>query len=130
MVKPNIPAPGDIWWLDMSPFTGKEQAGRHPGLIISGFVFNRATGFAVVAPISTVANAARNSNFAVTLSGAGTETTGMIQVDQVRSLDWRKRGATERKERVPDHILREVLERYAPIVGLGLLEPDVVEDDQ
>ena len=108
----------------MSPSAGREQAGRRPGLIISSFVFNRATGFAVVAPISTVANAARSSHFAVTLIGAGTETTGMIQVDQVRSLDWRKRGATERKERVPDHILRDVLERYAPIVGLGVLEPD------
>jgi len=108
----------------MSPSTGKEQAGWHPGLIISSVVFNRATCFAVVAPIPTVANAARSSNFAVTLTGAGTETTGMIQVDQVRSLDWRIRGATERKERVPHHILREVLERYAPISGLGVLEPD------
>ena len=106
----------------MSPSAGKEQAGRHPALCLSDFSFNRATGFSYFAPITTVGNASRGAGFAVSLSGAGTETTGVVQADQVRSFDWRERGG-ERKEKVSPEILQEVLERFAPIFGLGVLEP-------
>lgn len=129
-MRPLIPAPGEIWWLNMSPSAGKEQKGEHPGLCLSAFAFNRATGFAFFAPITTVGNASRESGFAVSLTGAGTGTTGVIQVDQVRSLDWRERGARRSKDTVPDPLLREVLERFAPILGLGVLEPDDEEGEE
>ena len=105
----------------MSPSAGREQAGKHPALCLSAFKFNRATGFAYFAPITTVGRASRATGFAVTLTGAGTETTGVIQVDQVRALDYRERGGSF-KESLPPEILAEVLERFAPIFGLGVLE--------
>ena len=108
----------------MSPSAGREQAGPHPALCLSDFRFNRATGFAIFAPITTVGNASRGTGFAVSLSGAGTETTGVVQVDQVRSFDWRDRGGKRTGDKVSAAILTEVLERYAPILGLGLLETD------
>lgn len=77
---------------------------------------------AYFAPITTVGNASRHNGFAVNLQSAGTETTGVVQVDQVRSLDWRERGG-RRKEPVPRDFFVEVLERFAPILGLGVLEP-------
>ncbi len=123
MVKPDIPAPGEIWWLTLSPSAGKEQRGPHPALCLSDFRFNRATGFAFFAPITTVGNASRGNGFAVSLSGAGTETTGVVQVDQVRSFDWRERGG-KRKETLPPAIVAEVLERFAPIFGLAVPEED------
>ncbi|KFC65395.1 mRNA interferase PemK [Devosia sp. LC5] len=107
----------------MSPSAGKEQAGKHPALCLSAFKFNRATGFAFFAPITTVGRASRTTGFAVTLLGAGTETTGIIQVDQVRSFDYRERGGTF-KEKLNPEIIDEVLERFAPIFGLGLLESE------
>lgn len=118
MVKPNIPAPGEIWWLDLQPSAGKEQRGRHAGLILSAFKFNMATGFAFIAPITTTGNASRANGFAVNLTGAGTGITGVIQVDQVKSMDWRTRNAEKSPDKVPDDILAEVLERFAPIFGL------------
>ena len=124
MVKPNIPEPGEIWWLDMSPSAGREQRGPHPALCLSAFRFNQATGFAYFAPITTVGTASRISGLAVSLSGAGTETTGVIQLDQVRSFDWKQRGGKRSNDKVPASVLNEVLERFAPIFGLGLLEPD------
>ena len=78
---------------------------------------------AYFAPITTVGTASRSNGFAVNLQSAGTETTGVVQVDQVRSLDWRERGG-RRKEVAPPDLLTEVLERVAPNMGLGLLEPD------
>jgi len=127
LVRPQIPAPGEIWWLDMHPSAGREQRGRHAGLILSKRQFNQATGLAFVAPITTVGNASRGNNFAVNLTGLGTSATGVVQVDQVKSLDWRTRNAERSRDTVPVDILVEILERFAPIFGLGLLHPDEEE---
>jgi mRNA-degrading endonuclease toxin of MazEF toxin-antitoxin module len=108
----------------MSPSAGKEQRGPHPALCLSAFAFNKATGFAFFAPVTTVGNAARGTGFAISLSGTGTAITGVVQVDQVRSFDWRQRGGKRSDDKVPAAIMAEVLERFAPIFGLGLLEPD------
>jgi mRNA interferase MazF/mRNA interferase ChpB len=125
-VRPNVPSPGEVWWLDLHPSAGKEQRGRHAGLIISATKFNLATGFAFIAPITTVGTASRFNGFAVPLIGSGTAVTGVIQIDQVKSLDWRNRHAERSKDRVPDDILAEVLERFAPI--FGLVFPDVSDE--
>lgn len=107
----------------MSPSAGREQKGPHPALCLSAFAFNRATGFAYFAPVTTVGNASRSNGFAVSLTGAGAETTDVVQIDQVRSLDWRSRNG-KRRELIPTPIFEEVLERFAPIFGMGLLDLD------
>lgn len=108
----------------MSPSAGKEQRGQHPALCLSAFAFNRATGFAYFAPITTVGNASRASGFAVSLQQAGTETTGVVQIEQVKSMDWRVRNGTRSKtnDRVPADLLEDVLERFGTIFGLGIVE--------
>ena len=106
----------------MQPSAGKEQRGRHAGLILSDFKFNNATGFAFIAPITTRGNASRYNGFAVSLTGMGTAVTGIIEVDQVKSMDWRNRNGEYAKETVPAEVLIEVLEKFAPIFGLGLME--------
>lgn len=108
--------------MDMSPSAGREQKGTHPALCVSAFAFNRGTGFAYFAPITSVGNAARGTGFAVQLQGTGTEITGVIQIDQIRSFDWRIRGARRSNDVVPTAILLEVLERFAPILGLVVPE--------
>jgi mRNA-degrading endonuclease toxin of MazEF toxin-antitoxin module len=124
LVRPSIPAAGEIWWLDLHPSSGREQRGRHAGLILSAWQFNRATGFAYIAPITTVGNASRHNNFAVSLTGIGTETTGVIQLDQVEFMDWRGRNGERSKDVVPVTLMQEVLERFGPIFGLGILEAE------
>lgn len=126
MVKPNIPAPGEIWWLDLSPSAGREQRGQHPALCLSAFAFNKATGFAYFAPITTVGNASRNNGFAINLQHAGTETTGVVQIEQVKSMDWRVRNGRRSKanDNIPADLLEDVLERFGTIFGLGIVEED------
>lgn len=68
----------------------------------------------VVLPITSGGGFARNAGFAVSLGGAGTQTTGIVRCDQPRALDLRARGG-RRLERVPDAIIDEVLARLAPI---------------
>jgi len=55
-----------------------------------------------------------NSGFAVSLTGAGSKTTGIIRCDQPRALDLAARDA-KKLESIPDVIMAEVLARLAPI---------------
>jgi mRNA interferase MazF len=50
------PKKGDVVYLDFDPQSGHEQAGHRPGLVISPEVFNKATGFAFVCPITNKSN--------------------------------------------------------------------------
>lgn len=99
---------GEIWHVGLDPTSGREQRGARYVLVVSPDSFNRVSGMAVVVPITTGGNASRMAGFAVSLTGAGTNATGVILCDQVRTLDLRARGG-RRSEAVPDFILEEVL---------------------
>jgi mRNA interferase ChpB len=105
---------GDIYLVTLDPTSGHEQQGKRPVLVISPAKFNRLTGVPVVLAIATVGGFARTAGFAVSLMGAGTQTTGVVRCDQPRALDLRARRG-RRLERVPDAIIDEVLSRVAPI---------------
>jgi mRNA-degrading endonuclease toxin of MazEF toxin-antitoxin module len=105
---------GDVYLVSLDPTTGHEQQGKRPVLVISPEKFNRLTGVPVVLPITTGGNFARMAGFAVSLTGAGTRTTGIIRCDQPRALDVRARGG-KKLENVPDHIIDEVLSRVSPL---------------
>ena len=105
---------GDIYLVSLDPTAGHEQQGKRPVLVISPGKFNRLTGVPVVLPITTGGSVARTAGFAVSLMGAGTQTTGVIRCDQPRSLDLRARGA-KKLEAAPDHIIDEVLSKISPL---------------
>jgi mRNA-degrading endonuclease toxin of MazEF toxin-antitoxin module len=105
---------GDIYLVSLDPTIGHEQQGKRPVLVISPGKFNRLTGVPVVLPIATVGNFARTAGFAVSLMGAGTQTTGVVRCDQPRALDLRARGG-RKIERVPETIVDEVLSRIVTI---------------
>lgn len=105
---------GDIFLVSLDPTRGHEQQGNRPVLVVSPHDFNRVTGTPVVLPITTGGNFARTAGFAVSLMGAGTETTGVIRCDQPRAMDLRARNA-RRLETVPEHIIEDVLARLSAI---------------
>ena len=68
------PKQGDIVFLDFSPQSGHEQAGRRPGVVISNEQFFIRTKFAVVCPITNTSN-----KFPLHIPlGDRTKTTGVI----------------------------------------------------
>lgn len=105
---------GDIYVVSLDPTEGHEQKGRRPVLVVSPAAFNRVTGVPVILPITTGGAFARTAGFAVSLVGAGTETAGVVRCDQPRALDLRARRG-KRIERVPEHIVDEVLAKVSPI---------------
>jgi len=105
---------GEIWMVGLDPSEGHEQKGRRLVLIVSPDAFNRVTKVPVVLPITSGGSFARTAGFAVPLSGAGTQTTGVVRCDQPRALDLRARGG-KKLETVPAAIMDEVLAKLAPI---------------
>jgi mRNA-degrading endonuclease toxin of MazEF toxin-antitoxin module len=105
---------GEIWLVALDPTVGHEQKGRRPVLIVSPEAFNRVTKVPVVLPITSGGHSARTSGFAVSLTGAGTRTTGVVRCDQPRALDLGARHG-KRLENIPENIVDEVLARLAPI---------------
>jgi mRNA-degrading endonuclease toxin of MazEF toxin-antitoxin module len=105
---------GDIYAVSLDPTTGQEQQGKRPVLVITPGRFNRLTGVPVVLPVTSGGNFARTAGFAVSLMGAGTQTTGVVRCDQPRALDLRARGG-KKLESVPDHIIDEVLSKVGPL---------------
>ena len=107
---------GDIYLVTLDPTEGHEQQGTRPVLVISPDEFNRVTQVPVVLPITSGGNFARTAGFAVSLSGCGTRTTGLIRCDQPRTLDVRALQG-KRLECVPQAIMEDVLARLATILG-------------
>lgn len=83
-----IPDAGDIVWLNFTPQTGHEQAGRRTAVVLSPKAYNSKTGLLVCVPITSQI---KGYPFEVLLSG--TEVSGAALADQVKNLDWRSRQA-------------------------------------
>ena len=109
---------GEIWHVDLDPTDGREQRGRRYVLIVSPDEFNKATGTAIVVPITTGGGAARLRGLSVSLTGAGTNATGMVLCDQLRTMDLKARRG-RRSETVPRFIVDDVLAKLAAILELS-----------
>ena len=105
---------GDIYLITLNPASGHEQQGTRPVLVVSPSAFNRLTKTPVVLPITSKGSFARTAGFAVSLLGAGTQTTGVVRCDQPRALDLASRNACK-LESVPSTIIDEVLAKLVTI---------------
>ena len=106
---------GDIYLVSLDPTSGHEQRGTRPVLVVSPSAFNRLTKTPVVLPITQGGNFTRTAGFAVSLMGAGTDTTGIVRCDQPRAIDLGSRKA-RKLESVPAAIMDEVLAKLATIL--------------
>ena len=113
MSTPYIPEAGDIVWLNFTPQTGHEQAGRRPAVVLSPSVYNSKTGLLVCVPIT---NQIKGYPFEVVLSG--TEASGAALADQVKSLDWRSRQA-QFKSKISDVEMQGIKAKVAALLSLG-----------
>jgi mRNA interferase MazF len=99
-----IPEKGDFITLSFDPQSGHEQKGRRPALVISNFLFNRATGLAIVYPIT---NTNRNIPFHLPVPD-DSSLTGFVMVEQVKSADYNARKA-KFVAKAPAELLADVL---------------------
>jgi mRNA interferase MazF len=110
---PYLPNRGDAIWLEFDPQAGREQSGRRPALVLSPLTYNRKSGLALVCPITSQV---KGYPFESAIS-RGLPIQGVVLVDQVRSLDWRRRRA-KFIARVPDTLLEDVTAKVAVLIGI------------
>lgn len=82
-----VPEKGDFITLSFDPQSGHEQKGRRPALVISNVLFNKATGLAIVCPIT---NTTRNIPFHLSVPDTSS-LTGFVMTEQVKSVDYTAR---------------------------------------
>lgn len=80
------PSRGQVWWADLDPPTGHEQAGRRPVVIVSSDVSNRGpSGMVAVAPI-TSRDKRVPLHVRVDPPEGGLERPSFVMCDQVRTV--------------------------------------------
>ena len=103
---------GEVYWADLVPRSGSEQAGRRPVILVSHDGFNQTPGWRsiIVVPISTSSSQGKRGPTVVELSGgaAGLPKTSFAVCHQVTTLD--RAMMTKRIGALPTESLREVEE--------------------
>jgi len=98
-------------WISLTPQAGHEQAGRRPAIVVSPGEYNRRVGLALMCPITS-----RKKGYPFEVALPDTlEITGVVLADQVKSLDWRARGA-EIVAVAPPAVTDEVLGKLAALL--------------
>ena len=85
-----VPDAGDLVWLMFDPQAGHEQAGHRPALVLSPASYNGRAGLMLCCPVTT---RIKGYPFEVLLAG---EPARVALADQVKSLEWRARGAVRK----------------------------------
>lgn len=106
-----IPDYGDLVWLDFTPHSGHEQAGRRPALVLSPKAYNAKTQLMLCCPITSQV---KGYPFEVAVAGAAIN--GVVLADQVKSVDWVARHA-KFEGRVAPEIVEEVLAKLLVLLG-------------
>ena len=81
MVRRYVPEAGDIVWLNFDPQAGREQGRRRPALVLTEHAYNRASGLAVVCPLTS-----RRKPYAFALPVVVDKVEGAVLVDHIKSV--------------------------------------------
>jgi mRNA interferase MazF len=105
---------GEIWWADLNPVRGREQAGVRPVLIISHDIFNQRSGTVIALAITSQPPSA---GFPLTMEirSAGLPKRSWVKISQIRTLSVER--LSNRLGQVTPEELDEVIEGLNEIVA-------------
>ncbi|UOF92582.1 endoribonuclease MazF [Fodinisporobacter ferrooxydans] len=112
MVSTYIPERGDFIWLQFTPQSGHEQAGRRPAFVISPQSYNSKAGLALLCPVTSKI---KGYPFEVIVP-QDLPIEGAILSDQVKSLDWQSRQASFICK-ASEEILSEVISKLELLIS-------------
>jgi mRNA interferase MazF len=99
-----IPKKGDIISVTFDPQSGHEQQGRRPALVLSNYLFNKATNLVIVCPLTTID---RQIPFHLPIPN-GFKVTGFVMLEQIKSIDYVSRNATF-IQKAPNQLIEDAL---------------------
>ena len=105
---------GDVFWADLDPVQGNEQAGRRPVLVLSQDVFNDRSGTVIAVAITSQPPSA---GFPLTLEVRSMRLpkNSWIKISQIRTLSVLRLG--KRIGRASPEEIEQVLEGLSEIIG-------------
>ncbi|ALA57225.1 type II toxin-antitoxin system PemK/MazF family toxin [Nitrospira moscoviensis] len=105
---------GEIYWADLNPIRGKEQAGRRPVLILSHDVFNERSGTVIAVALTSQP---QRAGFPLTLElqSKGLPKKSWVKISQIRTLAVERIGQRLGKVRVEE--LAQVVDGLNEIIG-------------
>ena len=108
---------GDLFYVDLDPTKGSEQAGTRPVLIIQNDIGNEYAPTVIIAPLTTKSFANRYlTNVNLPEGTAGLKADSTVLLSQIRTID---KGRLERKlGHLPPTLLGEVDEAIKISLGL------------
>lgn len=108
---------GDIFYVNLDPTKGSEQAGARPVLVIQNDVGNEYAPTVIIAPLTTKAFAKRYpTNLNVPRGTAGLKEDSTVLLSQIRTID--KARLERRLGQLPPTLMREVDEAIKVSLGL------------
>ena len=105
---------GEIWWADLNPVRGREQAGVRHVLIISHDIFNQRSGTVIALAITSQPPSA---GFPLTMeiTSATLPKRSWVKMSQIRTLSVDR--LSKRLGQITPEELDEVIEGVNEIVG-------------
>lgn len=84
------PERGEVWYADLDPVRGHEQAGQRPVLVVSATYFNDGpAGLVVVVPMTT-RDRGVPMQVSIEAGEAGVSRRSLIKCEDIRSIDQRR----------------------------------------
>jgi mRNA interferase MazF len=82
---------GEIYWADLDPTKGREQAGQRPVLILSQDIFNERSGTVIA---MAIARQSQKAGFPLTLEFSSSALPGKswVKISQIRTLSTERFG--------------------------------------
>lgn len=105
---------GDIWWADLNPTRGHEQAGVRPVLVISHDVFNQRSGTVIALAITSQPPSA-GYPLTYELASPDLPKRSWVKISQIRVLSVERLGS--RIGSVSPDELREIMAGLNDIIG-------------
>lgn len=79
---------GDLFWVNLNPIKGSEQAGRRPVVVIQNDIGNELAPTVIIAPITTKSYAKEYpTNVHLSKGTAGLKGDSTILFSQIRTID-------------------------------------------
>lgn len=105
---------GEVFWADLNPAKGHEQAGRRPVVVLSHDVFNDRSGTVIAMAITSQPQAA---GFPLTfeLEDPHLPKTSWVKISQVRTLSVDRLG--DRITQLAPEVLEALVQGLEEIIG-------------
>ena len=109
---------GDIYWADLNPTRGTEQAGRRPVLVVQTDRANPASPHTIIVPFTTkIRHALLPSHVLVRAGTGGLSEDSVALCEQIRVCDHSR--LIQRVGTLPPRAMDQIAQALKAILGLG-----------